>query len=176
MCISSDNRVVVVHPGFRSNRKDPVHLGGEVAVVGGNVGGDLHAMDAGAGRDRGAGAYCSSGHIVGIEYVRGAVGCVRSRAGKINRVGRRAQPVPAVQYTIDFGEVSWRSACERIRFSYGAALQNTGAGSSGSRLELYIDPVNRSAAVQVAFIDNLSRVVRDHSTSDCSIRGATCRD
>ena len=49
--ISIQMIVVVVHPGFRSDRKDPILLVGRVSVAGGNVGCDLHAVDAGAGGD-----------------------------------------------------------------------------------------------------------------------------
>src|SRR5690348_2563658 len=56
LLLSSDDRVVVVHPGLRSNRKNPICLRGNVCVARRNVGGDLHAVDAGACGDRGAGA------------------------------------------------------------------------------------------------------------------------
>ena len=125
-----------------------------------NVGGDLHAVDAGAGGDRGAGAYGSSTHIVSIEYISCAVGRIRSGTGQSNRISCRAETIAAIQHTINFGEVSWRRASQRVRLSYGAALQSTGARSSRARLQLNVDPVNRATAIQIAFIDDLSRVCK----------------
>src|SRR5678815_6073481 len=151
MCISSDNRVVVVHPGFRSDRKDPVCLVGGVAIAGGNIGGDLHAMDAGAGRDRGASAHRSSGHIVGIEYVCRAVGRIGSWTGKRNRISGPAQAIATIQYAIDFREIGRNGTCERIRLSNGSALQGTRAGPSGSNLQLDVNPVNRAAPIPVSY-------------------------
>ena len=139
------------------------------AIAGRNVGGDLHAMDAGAGGDRGAGAHRSSAYIVGIEYVCCAVGRIRTWTGKSNRISCPAETIAAVQHTIYFGEISWCRASEGIRLSNGAALQSAGARSPGADLQLNVDPVDRATAIQIAFIDDLSGCVRNHTASDRSI-------
>ena len=102
----------------------------------------------------------SSGYIVGIEYVCGAVGCIRSWTGKRNRISGPAQAIAAIQYAIDFREISWSGASERIRLSNGSALQSAGAGPSGSNLQLDVNPVDRAASIQIAFINDLSRVCK----------------
>src|SRR5216684_109223 len=93
MLLSSDDGVVVVHPGLRSDRIDL----------------DLHSVDAGASSDIRAGDNGPSGHIPGIKYIRSAIGRIRAWAGKTDWISYPAQAIAAVQHTIYFGEISWRS-------------------------------------------------------------------
>src|SRR4029077_1855528 len=57
-------------------------------------------------------------------------------------------------------------------FSEDTTLQDTGAFSSGSCLQLNEDSVDGAAPVQIAFIDDLSGGVRNHTAGDRGIAGA----